>query len=137
MKKRATLKSEKPSNWETLPDSLKAIFGQQEWSEVLQRSKDWEAQRQARLQRPADWVEPSISLAQAEADPYCESLAELMRERGIEVMTRSRYFAIEYGDAVPRPWTAELESTLPTLLRDRYMTVPRGLKRMNLAPEDL
>lgn len=46
-----------------------------------------------------------------------EQTIEMMEALGIEI-TRQNYIEVAWGEPLPQPWTAELESELPTHLQD-------------------
>lgn len=115
--------------WDSLPEAWKATMTREEWTEIQKETDIEMAEEEAELKRPADWVEPSITLEEAEADPFCSSLANQMRQRGLTVMTRSQYFAMEFGSRPPRNWSPEEESNLPRKLQDPYLWVPGGPRR--------
>jgi hypothetical protein len=124
--------------YEKLPDSIKSMYTPDSWREaMIEQDRIEKEQWKRAMTKPPDWVEPSITIEEALADPFTSGLADLMTRHEIKVLTRSQYFAMEYGHRVPRPWTAELEASLPLQLQDRYMTIPKGLGRKKLEADEV
>ena len=130
MKKKKHTPKIYPYEW--LTDTIKALYTKEEWEAAMIEERQLrEEQERKEFERPPDWVEPSMTLEQAEADPYCYRELELMRQHNLTVMTRTQYFRLTYPEGIPRPWTGELEVDVPTPLRDNYLWVPRGIRREN------
>jgi hypothetical protein len=121
-------KGQKPDretfSWEELPASWKALYTRESWETSILETLASHKARYAQLERPADWVEPSMTIEQADADPYAQNVSALMKRYGLTIIGRFQYFELQYPEGIPRPWTAELELNVPGALQDRYLSVP-------------
>jgi hypothetical protein len=118
--------------YDGLSEKMKSLYTVEEWvAAMVDGLRRTEEEEKKLSERPPDWVEPFMTLEQAEADPYCYRELELMRQHNMTVMTRTQYFRLTYPEGIPRPWTGELEVDVPTPLRDNYLWVPRGIRREN------
>ena len=107
-----------PIPWETLPSYIKDEVTKEEWdrrrAEEARREAEYEA---ARKLKRANWVEPSMTLEEADADPFCWQVSDAMRTLGVTVITRSDFLGTDPGK-VPRGWTDENENNIPPQLQD-------------------
>lgn len=123
-------KNSNRKSYERLSEEIRARVTFEQYEEAAAEVAEYH-RRNDRSVRPADWVEPSITLAEAEAFTVFEysDLAAEMRRRGVDRMTRSEYFSWKFIFGVPHDWDCELESQIPDELQDAYMTIDPKLRR--------
>jgi hypothetical protein len=109
------------SRWEDLDPELRSKITPEQWEEAGVQVRAREEEVRKRRQRPKDWVEPSMSLEEIEADPFTLDVGKRMREKGMTRVTRSEYLELFYGTKKPRPWTPEMEEEMPNKLVDPYV----------------
>jgi hypothetical protein len=114
-------KVDKEIRYEDLPDYIKEMFTPESWQSTSEALRAREEEARKRRQRPKDWVEPSMSLEEIEADPFTLDVGKRMREKGMTRVTRSEYLELFYGTKKPRPWTPEMEEEMPNKLVDPYV----------------
>lgn len=117
--------------YDKIGDTLQKLYTREQWIEAVEETsrEAMEREREART-RPPDWVEPSITLEEAEADSYLWQALALMQREGLTVLTRTQYFQYNYSlRGLSKWWTAELEDNLPYQLQDKYGWLPEEPKR--------
>src|SRR5437588_8411095 len=78
---------------------------------------------------PPDWVEPSMTLEEVEADPFAESTARRMRDLGWKRITRTQCLRFMYGGRLEHPSPCQLHVQLPSRLQDPYLTIDPSFRR--------
>jgi hypothetical protein len=121
---------------ETPRETYERVFGpltaQVSFEEYLvthNENEEWRRLTELPKDPPPGWVEPSITLAEADADMEGSFAAQLMRDNGVERLTRTQYIWATCGYIRPSAWGAEYESTLPLKLQDwEYMWIAPSIR---------
>ena len=114
--------------WDELSDRLKSVYSPADWDAFIEKVRADARSESRRKTLPEDWIEPSVTLAEAEGDPFGEEAVEYMRRHGLEKISRGDYL-IGHCGPWPRPWDGESEASLPIKLRDEYLWIPPELRR--------
>lgn len=107
--------------WESISDDLKRLITPEQWAQSCTEGRLHHAEYQARgRKRPSNWTEPSMTLEDAERDPFAREFVEQMREQGMKTVTRSQYMMMVYGTLKPYGWDQDAEDGIPQKLQDPY-----------------